>query len=319
MKKVLIIIMFTCYFSIGIAQTTEAENQLKTTKKDSTEGWKKGGTITVNLTQVSLTNWSAGGQNSISANEILNLYAHNKNGKGLWENYLDISYGSIKQGSNDNWWKTDDKIDFTSKYGREAFSKWYYAALLNFKTQLTPGYNYPNDSTKISGLFSPGYLLGAIGLDYKPQESMSAFLAPITSKMTIVTDQDLADAGAFGVEAGTYDDVGKIKNHGKNMKTELGGYARFFFKKTLMENIDMQTKFDLFSNYMKKPQNIDISWEVLISMKVNKYISATLSTHLLYDDDIDIAIDDNDDGITDKVGPRTQFKEVLGIGFSYKF
>ena len=51
----------------------------------------------------------------------------------------------------------------------------------------------------------------------------------------------------------------------------------------------------------------------------HKYISATVTTHLLYDHDIDIAVDTNDDGITDKVGPRTQFKEVLGVGFSYKF
>ncbi|HJZ39090.1 MAG TPA: hypothetical protein VJ203_01855 [Bacteroidales bacterium] len=54
-------------------------------------------------------------------------------------------------------------------------------------------------------------------------------------------------------------------------------------------------------------------------MKVNKYISATLSTHLLYDDDIDIEIDNNDDGITDETGPRIQFKEVLAIGFSFIF
>jgi hypothetical protein len=75
----------------------------------------------------------------------------------------------------------------------------------------------------------------------------------------------------------------------------------------------------LFSDYLENPQNIDASWEVLISMKVNKYISTTLSTHLLYDDDIDIAVDTNNDGITDRFVPRTQFKEVLGVGFSYKF
>jgi len=86
-----------------------------------------------------------------------------------------------------------------------------------------------------------------------------------------------------------------------------------------MENISLQTKLDLFSNYLDNPQYIDVNWEVLISMKVNKYISATLSTQLLYDHDINIAIDENGDGITDKSGSRTQFKEVLGVGFSYKF
>ncbi len=86
-----------------------------------------------------------------------------------------------------------------------------------------------------------------------------------------------------------------------------------------MENITLQTKLELFSNYLETPQNIDINWETLISMKVNKLISATLSTHLIYDDDIEITIDKNDDGIIDERGPRIQFKEVLGVGFSYKF
>ncbi len=87
----------------------------------------------------------------------------------------------------------------------------------------------------------------------------------------------------------------------------------------VMENITLQTKLELFSNYLETPQNIDINWETLISMKVNKLISATLSTHLIYDDDIEITIDKNDDGIIDERGPRIQFKEVLGVGFSYKF
>lgn len=269
--------------------------------------WEKGGTVAVNLTQVSLTNWAAGGQNSISSNELISLFAHYKKGEGVWENFLEIGYGSIKQGDNDSWWKTDDKIDFTSKYGRKAFDTWYYSGLLNLKSQMTAGYNYPDDSTKISDLFAPGYLLIAVGLDNKPNENFTAFVSPLTGKITFVNDQDLADAGAFGVEPG------------ENSLSEFGGYAQILYKKELMENVNLQTKLDLFSNYLDKPQNIDISWEVLVTMKVNEYISANISTHLLYDDDIDIAVDEDDDGIPDKYGPRTQFKEVLGLGFSYTF
>ena len=319
MKKTLTTIMLVCFLGTGFSQTIEAEKDLKTQASDTIDGWKGGGTIAINLTQVSLTNWAAGGQNSVSANGLLSLFANYKKGKSMWENYLDIGYGSIKQGKDANWWKTDDKIDFTSKYGQKAFSNWYYAGLLNFKTQMTEGYNYPDDSTKISGLLSPGYLLGAIGLDYKPSDNFTAFFAVFTAKVTFVNDQTLADAGAFGVDPATYDLAGNLLTAGKNVRSEFGGYIRLFYKKDLMENIGLQTKLDLFSNYLETPQNIDISWEVLISMKINKYISATLSTHLLYDNDIDIAVDTNNDGITDKVGPRTQFKEVFGVGFSYKF
>jgi len=86
-----------------------------------------------------------------------------------------------------------------------------------------------------------------------------------------------------------------------------------------MENVNFQTKLELFSNYSEEPDHIDVNWEVLIAMKVNKYISATISTQLLYDHDVDIAVDSNDDGIIDGAGPRTQFKEVIGVGLSYKF
>jgi len=319
MKNVIITIILLFCYSTVFSQIADAEKNLKTRSADTSVGWQKGGTITLNMSQVSLTNWAAGGQNSISGNGLLSLFAHKKNGNSSWQNYLEIGYGTIKQGKNANWWKTDDKIDFTSKFGKKAFSGWYYAGLLNFKTQMTAGYKYPDESTKISDLLAPGYLLGAIGLDYNENDNFTAFFAPVTAKTTFVKDQALANAGAFGVEPAIYNPGGEMLSEGENIRTEFGGYLRLFYKKDLMENISMQTKLDLFSNYLKNPQNIDISWEVLLSMKVNKYISATLSTHLLYDDDINIAIDNDNDGTTDSNGPKTQFKEVFGVGFSYKF
>ncbi|MFC2121430.1 DUF3078 domain-containing protein [Bacteroidota bacterium] len=319
MKNVFITIILLFCYTTGFSQIIDAEKIFKTRSTDISDGWQKGGTIILNMSQVSLTNWAAGGQNSISGNGLLSLFAHKKNGASSWQNYLDIGYGTIKQGKKAIWWKTDDKIDFTSKYGKKAFSGWYYAGLLNFKTQMTPGYNYPDESTKISDLLAPGYLIGAIGLDYKKNDNFTAFFAPLTAKTTFVKNQTLADAGAFGVEPANYSPDGEMLSKGENIRTEFGSYIRLFYMKNLMENISMQTKLDLFSNYLNNPQNIDISWEVLLSMKVNKYISATLSTHLLYDDDVNIATDTDNDGITDSNGPKTQFKEVLGVGFSYKF
>jgi hypothetical protein len=86
-----------------------------------------------------------------------------------------------------------------------------------------------------------------------------------------------------------------------------------------MENVNFTTKLELFSNYLEDAQNVDLNWETAFAMKVNKYITATLSTQLIYDDNTIINIDKNDDGIIDASGPRTQFKEVLGIGLAYKF
>jgi len=307
MKRVLFAATMMLAMTYGFGQTTEAEKQLTTQKVDTVLGWKKGGVVNINVSQTSLTNWAAGGQSSIAVNGLLSLFAHNKQEKSLWENYLDLAYGTLRQGKDADWWKTDDKIDFTSKYGLKATEKLYYAGLLNFKTQMADGFNYPNDSFKISDFLAPGYLLLALGLDYRPGENFAVFFAPITYKLTLVNDDFLSDVGAFGVDPG------------EHHRSEFGGYLRSFLKMDLMENIAFQTKLDLFSNYLHNPQNIDVSWECLLSMKVNKFFSATLSTHLLYDDDVDIAVDDNDDGVAEDYEPRLQFKEVLAIGFSMNF
>lgn len=318
MKKILSAIVFIAIIGNISAQTTEVEESLKKQATDSLDGWKTGGIFSVNLTQVSLTNWSAGGENSVSLNGILNVFANYKNENSTWDNVLDLGYGFLKSGVADAR-KTDDKIDFTSKYGKKAAKNWYYAGLVNFKSQMTAGYNYPDDTTEISNFLAPAYILGAIGMDYKPSEVFTLFISPITTKLTIVNDQTLANAGAFGIEEAAYDTLGNVITKGKLMRSEYGGYLRTLLKKEIMKNVNLQSKLELFSNYSENFGNIDLNWEVLIAMKVNKFVSATISTQLLYDDDIDIVIDDNNDGIAEETGPRIQFKEVLGIGLTVKF
>lgn len=310
MKKVkhfltLLLAITYCYSN---GQVVDAEKTLKAQSTDTTKGWTKGGVIGINLAQTSLTNWAAGGQNSVAANGFLSLFAKYKKGKNAWDNSLDLGYGILSQEGVKYTKKTDDKIDLLSKYGREAFKNFYYAALVNFKTQMDVGYNYPTDSTrdKISNRFAPAYIVVALGLDYKPDAYLSIFAAPFTGKLTIVNDQDLADAGAFGVEKG------------KNSKSEFGGYIRMIYSKNdfkgeFFKNVSFTTKIDLFSNYSKDPQNIVVNWENLIALKVNKYISVNVSTQLIYDDKIKIVDKKN------IAKPRIQFKEILGIGFAYKF
>lgn len=273
-------------------------------KKDT--NWTKGGLVSFNFSQVALSNWAGGGQSSVAVNGFLNVFANYKKGIHSWENSLDLGYGIVQQGNAD-FRKSDDKIDFTSKYGRQASKVWYYTGLVNFKSQFAPGYNFPNDSVKISNLLAPAYVLASIGMDYKPNEVFSAYISPVTAKFTIVNDDDLNSIGAFGVE------------NNEVLRTEVGGYIRAQFKKDLIENVNLQSRIELFSNYANNPENIDVNWETIIAMKVNKFITANISATVIYDDDIDISIDNNDDGVIDKVGPRTQFKEVLSIGLSYKF
>lgn len=310
MKKIIIITLVTIFAGQFLsAQVSEKEDALKKVNTDTINGWKKGGMFALTFGQSSFTNWAAGGINNISVNGIANLFANYKKDNLTWDNNLDLGYGMQKlgKGVDKSTQKTDDKLDFSSKLGIKAAEKLYYAALMNFRTQFTNGYNYPDDSTVISGLMAPGYLLFAAGIDYKPNKNLSVFIAPLTSKTTFVSNQTLADAGAYGVEPG------------KNIRNEFGGYLKAVYTKDIMKNVNLNTKLGLFSNYLHNPQNIDVNWEVLLGMKINKYLTATLNTQLLYDDDILVPVDTNGDGINNGTGKRVQFKEILGIGFSVKF
>lgn len=311
MRKI-IVFAFILSFARGYSQTAAIPDSLKM--------WKKGGAGTLNFSQSSLSNWAQGGENSLSATAILNLFANYKKGNSTFDNSFDATYGFLQSG-NSNVRKSDDKIELSSKYGYKTSTHWSYATMLNFKSQLTEGYSYPNDSVIISKFLAPGYVLISTGMDYKPKDDFSFFMSPITGKVTIVNDQTLANAGAYGVEKALFDSAGVQTADGKKIRYEFGALLSFKVKQEIMKNITLSSKIDLFSNYFNNPQNVDVNWDVLISMKVNKYISASINTTLIYDHDIPVPIYHYVNGVKTQTatGPRTQFKEVFALGFSYKF
>ncbi|MBE0674882.1 MAG: DUF3078 domain-containing protein [Bacteroidales bacterium] len=264
--------------------------------------WTFKGMAGLNFSQVALVNWAQGGENSQAINALMLLNLNYTKGKSAWGNTLDMGYGIQKSGENPTS-KMNDYIDFISKYGYETGNKWFISGLFNFKTQFDKGYKGTGDTrTLISEFMSPGYLSFNFGMEYKPDDRFYLLLAPIGAKATIVTNDELSAAGAFGVEPG------------KSFRAEMGAAVRVMLIRDLMKNVTLTTSADLFSNLLNKPGNIDVSWKALINMKINEFLSANISTHLLYDDDVDFI---DFDGTN--LGPRIQFKEVLGIGFSVKF
>lgn len=323
MKKILTV-LFLSLTVFAVAQDTTKTIKADSTKKDTTN-WKRGGVIGMNFSQTSLSNWAAGGQNSIAVNAYTSLFANYKKGTITWDNTLDLNFGLVQQGRID-FRKSDDKIDLSSKFGQYAFKKvWYYSGLFGFKTQFAPGFNYASDgsiSSWISDFASPAYALLAVGLDYKPKPEFSVMISPLTGRVTLVMAQTLANEGAFGVTKAIRDANGVVITPGENMRYEFGGYIKAQFRKDIMKNVNLQSKLELFSNYVDRPENIDINWENLVAMKVNKYISASLSTHMIYDNDINIPVDRDNSGVIDATetpGPRLQFKQTFGIGLAAKF
>ena len=308
MRKIILSILLVNF--VGFSFALDRNNCFNGFQTDTTQNdtlkiryWKFGGIATITVSQVSLTNWAAGGENSLSGNGNLKLFANFNKENISFENNFEVAYGIVRQGTQ-NTRKSVDKIDFTSKGGLKASETWNYTAQLNFKTQMFPGYNYPNDSVKISDLFAPAYILTSIGMEYNPDEELTLLISPLTGKITTVFDEELADKGAFGVKEAVYDNNGNIITHGDRARYEFGGYLKMIYKTTLMENVTLESKLDVFSNYVHKPLNLDIGWELVVNMMVNRYISANIISHMIYDDNS---------------ATKVQFKEVLGIGFTYKF
>jgi hypothetical protein len=284
--------------------------------------WKKGGLTGLNFSQTYLSNWQGGGQNAINGTVLVNLFANYKKDKWTWDNSFDGAYGLTRLGEEGVLQKTDDRIEINSKVGHKTpLINTYWAAMANFRTQWDAGYDYSQDpSPLISNPFAPAYIIAGLGIDYKPSKDFTVYISPITSKTTIVNNQRLANAGSFGVKKAVYDTDGTtVLTEGEMMRYEVGGFFKMQYAKELMTNVKFSTKLDLFSNYLNNPQNIDVNWETLIGMKVNKFLSASLSTNLIYDDDIRLAVDRNDDGKDDGTGPRIQFTEVFALGIQFQF
>lgn len=284
-----------------------------------TSYWTNGGQIGLNGSQSSFTNWAAGGENQISLKASVQLFAKYMKDKNSWDNLFLGDLGFSRQGVDD-FRKGDDKIEFNTKYGRKANDKWFYTALFNFKSQFTNGYEYVDDTTKIllSNFLAPAYIKLGIGMDYKPNGDLSVFLSPLTARWTFVNDQALADAGSFGLDAAIRDTSGNIISHASKVRTEAGALIRITYKKDIWENVNFASILELYSNYLKNPQNVDVDWQFIFTFKVNKYLNAQVNGHLIYDDDVNINYDSNGDGINNAFGPKVQFTEALSLGLVYK-
>ena len=269
---------------------------------DTARYWKVSGKTSLNFSQVSLTNWSEGGDGSVSGAFLFGITANKLKGRHSWDNNFAFEYGMTKNNS-ESLRKSVDQIYLSSKYGYEIGKPWYLSALFDFKSQSAKGFNYPNTDEYISRFFAPAYMNLAFGFDYKPNADFSLLLSPVSTKFTFVLDDFLASSGSFGVEPGN------------QFRAEFGAYLKMaYIKKSLVKNVDFQTRLDLFSNYLKNPQNIDVNWDVKFDMKINEWLSANLGTTLKYDDDIKYK---DSEGL--EHGARVQFKQFLGVGLSVKF
>lgn len=291
----------------AVKELAEAAEMQVNIDDTSSNKWRLGGVFNLNLNQSSLTNWSAGGDKSaLAVTGLFNGYASYRKGKSTWDNIADFTLGFTKTTTTGSR-KSDDHLYLTSQYGYQLGNsgKWFYSGLLDFKTQFARGYIYNKDNTQTfnSAFLSPAYVLVSAGINYKPNDNFNIFLSPLTERWTIVRSDVLSNEGKYGVTPG------------KHSYNELGAFLTARYQKDLTADISWTSRVDVFSNYKHNPQNVDIYFNNLIGMKINRYLAATITLNFIYDDDMRVPSKED----PDREVAKLQIQEALGIGFSYKF
>lgn len=270
--------------------------------------WTNGMLTELGFSQVSLTNWAAGGSGSVALNSYINAHANYAKGSMFWDNRIQLSYGFI-QSYEEGYKKSSDKIVIDSKWGYRAINKFYFSANFNFRSQFSPGFD---GSGKVSKFLTPAYTSLGLGIDYKPGngKELSINIAPFTGNLVIVTDPKLREK------------YGNTKD--KATRWELGAQLKASLSKDIIKNLKVNSYLTLFSDYLNKPQNIQVNWDLQLSYKLNKYMQAGIRTNLIYDDNILFSTNrkvfNAQSGKEEVVmQPRVQLQEVFSLNFAYTF
>ena len=282
------------------------------------------GNYGLNINQLSLSNWAAGGENTWTGKAFANisLIYHKKK---LEQKLVGTFAFGISRFADKRIEKQDDKIDLTYSLSLDSKTQWNISSVVTFNTQFAEGYKYPNDSTVISSFFAPAYLTLSSGYSYKTKnEHFQILFSPMAGKVTFVMNQELADKGSFGVKKGYYDEDGNWIP-GENIAASIGVNVIINYKQPIGKSIHYATILNTFYNYIERRDDdrlrLDVNWENTINFAITKYLSTILFVHLKYDHNATFPVYEEIEGVQTVVGnvPKLQFKESIGIAFLHKF
>lgn len=282
MKKIVFYLAFILsLFSANAQETT----------KDTTKLWKNGGNFVLLFNQSAFNaQWLAGGTSSIAGNLGLNYDFNYKKGDVLWNTKIIAAYGLTKIKEAAKKAKTDDRLELNSLWGKKASGQWYYSVFFNLKTQMDSGFD--KNVVKVSHFFSPAYFQFGPGMLWKKDDNLSINIAPATSRLILVDRNYTTLGSSFGVL------------QGDSSRFEFGASISGYYKLNAMANVSIENRLNLYSNYLDKPQNIDVDYQMNVVMKINKYMSANIALQTIYDDNAIKAV---------------QVREVFGFGVNYGF
>lgn len=327
MKKTLIILAAAAICSAAYAQDvqTAAAEAAKAIMEaaepeavvEEPQYWVKTAVFDLGFNQTSLTNWAAGGYNTLTMAAGVDLKADYARDLTSWNNRLQLNYGFLWAADKKNLLqKSTDRIYLESKWAYKTGekSKWNYTASFDFRSQFTDSYdtyvqtdptNPKSDwtGTLKSGFISPAYTNLALGMEWKPTSWFNVNIAPVTGGFTIVTNELLrANYGmpAIDPEAAAIAYKAALFQFGAQVKVNL--------KASINDKFNYDTQLVVFTDYLNHPFVWNrVNWDNKISWTASKLFKVGLDTWLIYDPIVKIY------DVTSKV----QFKEFFSINFTY--
>ncbi len=276
--------------------------------------WRYHSDVSLMLNQVFLSNWARGGESSLSGSLDIQGNANYVDDDRDFEfiNSARIRHGFV-YGEETGLRRNMDRLDINSRLNSEAFGEFDFSSTAHFQTQLAKGYRYPNDSVAISRFLNPGRMTIGTGLDYRPNRETSVNLSPLSYRVTFMTDTANFNQRRQGIE------------EDRKSRHQLGANLRASYRFDLFDNIRITNRLELYSNYLDKPKNIDIDWELILTTSLNWFTDVRININLIYDDDVKFPVEDSegnpvlDDEGNEREVPRIQLREVMGFTLVFRF
>ena len=299
---------FVLLFSavVAEAQITEVKREIKRIQvkfPDSLQGWQRKANVKLLMNQTLYENWQSGGVNAVE------LKAHVKNNFNyqkqnlIWDNTLLFDY-AVNKVNGYEVRKTQDKFEFNSIVGGKLSDKWSYSYFLNIQTPLANTYNYDKDLNKenrTAGFLAPLYVATGPGFMWKKSNLIYVNIAPVSAKMIYINGH----VNKFSETEQRFRDNEEIELYGvapgESFRHKLGFYSSAYVKLQLTQNIHIENRVSLYSNYLENPENIDLDYQMNLSMEINK----TLSTQVMFQTRYD-----------DEEHPGFQIQESFGVGLN---
>jgi len=276
-KKLIILLLLFC----GTYSLPKSDSLVQ-------NNWFYSGVAGLNISQITLENWTQGGENALAFTLLGNFGAKYIDTPWTFNNTLKLAFGRTKLGTDA--FRTNDNEFFQESILSRSFG-WAVDPYISntVRTVISKGFDYGATPTPLqtSQFFDPGYITQSIGFIFNKIPNITTrlgvgFQETVTSKFTGYSDDPKTS------------EIEKFK-----LDTGIESVTEGSFK--IEENILFGSQLRLFGHF-NELDVWDVRWDNLLTAQISKYLNVNFNILLIYEK---------------KQSPKTQLKEALQLGITY--